>query len=488
MIHFMKPAKIYLLLCSLAVLYGCATSPDSKLADVSAAPAPTQQGEVRKPVSARDISTEWWVLFKSPPLSELIQRAFKANPDTGTTRATLLRIQENSVIQHGYFYPGAGAASLPMRKIPVAKGCNASGRQGKGRDIYNLCSSQLTVGYAQEVLDTNPAKATPIQTEMQQKAAHFTLSSNVVAAAIQESSLRAQIGAQLYIVGLNRQELEIVHNQFKLGYVSEDDVTQRELNAALAQQALVPLQQQFEQTRNLLLALTGNEPDPDRDSEDAFALDELNLPRELPQSLPSKLVEQRPDVRVAEAELKSVGARYGLKVIYTLPLFTVTGATGGVTSSPTWMLEDGGSFFDMNENVAQYIYGANAVRSRSRTAQQALNRAATQYRNVVMTALHDLADTLKVIRSDTRVLDEVAQTALSASKTGESVRKNYEAGSVDFQSLRTAQRNEQLANIKLAQAQANWMGVSVALLQALGGRWWTNAETDDTAAKQPLVN
>lgn len=484
----MKPARTYLLLCSLAVLYGCATSPDSKLPEASAAAAPAQQGDARKLVSARDISTEWWVLFKSPQISELIKRAFKANPDTGTAQATLLRIQEHSVIQHGYFYPGMGAAGLTRRNFPAGKGCNASGQQGKARDIYNLCSPQLTVGYAPEVLDINPAKATPIQTEMQQKAAYFTLSSNVVAAAIQESALRAQIGAQLNIVGLNRQELEIVHNQFKLGYVTEDEVTQRELNAALAQHALVPLQEQFEQTRDLLLALTGNEPDPDRDGEDAFALDELNLPKELPQSLPSKLVEQRPDVRIAEAELNSLGARYGLKVINTLPLFTVTGATGGATSSPTWMFRDGGRFFDMSENVAQYIYGENAVRSRSRTAQQALNRAATQYRYVVMAALHDLADTLKVIQSDARVLDEVAQTAQSASKTGELARKNYEAGSVDFQSLRTAQRNEQLANIKLAQAQANWMGDSVALLQALGGRWWNIAETDNTAAKQPLVD
>ena len=473
--------KLPVLLCSLVVLCGCATSPDVKSSD---APVITQEAvtplvppvEPRKLVSAHDITAEWWVLFRSPQISEHVNRAFTANPNTQAAQATLRRVQENAIIRQGFLYSRTGAGNLSLQGTP--------GQQGGGQAYYSLHVAQLIVGYVPEVLATNRGSAEPTQNqaETQQEAAYFTLSSNVVAAAIQESSLRAQIEAQLNIIGLNRQALEIVHNQFKLGYVSEQDVRQRELDAAHAQQALVPLQQQLEQTSDLLQMLEGNAPHADADTEDAFRLEGLHLSKDLPQSLSSKLVEQRPDVRAAEDQLRSAGAQYGVDVVNILPRFTISGATGGAAA---WMLRDGGRFFDLNGNVAQFIFGANALHSKSRAAQQALNKASVQYRSVVMAALQDVADTLNIIQADVRVLDAAVQAAQAAGEAGELTRKRYEAGSVDFPTMRIAQQNEQLATISLAQAQANRLGDAAVLFQALGGRWWKLEETDKAKAKLP---
>ena len=473
--------KIPLLLWFVAVLSGCATAQDIKTSDAPVATqdvtAQVQQAEPRKLVSAHDISSEWWVLFRSPQISEHVNRTFKANPTTEAAQAMLRRAQENSVIRQGLLYSRGG--NPPLQSSP--------GPQGGGQAYYNLHVAQLTVGYVPEVLVGNrgSADSTQIQAETQQEAAFFTLSSNVVAAAIQEASLRAQVEAQLNIIGLNRQALEIVHNQFKLGYVSEQDVTQRELDAAHAQQALVPLQQQLEQTRDLLHMLADNLPDPDADTEDAFKLDELRLSKELPLSLSSKLVEQRPDVRAAEAQLRSAGAQYGVDIVNTLPRFTITAATGGPAASPAWMLRDGGKFFDSNGNGIQFIFGSNALRSKSHAAQQALSKAGAQYRNVVIAALQDVADTLSIIQADVRALEAATQSAQSAGEAAEQTRKRYEAGSVDFPTMRVAQQSEQSAIISLAQAQANRLGDAAALFQALGGRWWKLDETDKTKAKQP---
>ena len=480
MLHSIESRKIPVLLCSLAVLCGCAAGPDIRSSD---APPTTQDNataqvqEPRKLVSGHDISSEWWVLFRSPQISEHINRAFKANSNTEAAQATMRRAQENAVIHQGFLYSRGG--NLPLQ--------NSSGQQGTGEAYYNLHIAQLTVGYVPEVLGTSRGspESVQIQAETQQEAAFFTLSSNVVAAAIQESALRAQIEAQLNIIGLNRQALEIVHNQFKLGYVSEQEVTQRELDAAHAQQALVPLQQQLEQTRDLLHMLAGNLPDPDADTEDAFRLEELRLSKELPLSLSSKLVEQRPDVRAAEAQLRSAAAQYGADIVNTLPRFTITAATGGPAASPAWMLRDGGRLFDLNGNGVQSIFGTNALRSKSRAAQQALNKVAVQYRNVVMAALQDVADTLYVIQADVRALDAAAQATQSAGEAAELTRKRYEAGSVDFPTMRLAQQNEQLATINLAQSQANRLGDAAALFQALGGRWWKLDEADKAKAKLP---
>lgn len=478
MLHLIESTKIPVLLCSLAMLCGCAAGPDIKSADapVSAQDNATPQApEPRKLVSAHDISVEWWVLFRSPQISEHVNRAFKANPNTEAAQATMRRAQENTVVRQGLLYSLNG--NPPLQSSP--------GAQGGGQPPYNLHIAQLTVGYAPEMLVANRGSADSTQAETQQEAAFFTLSSNVVVAAIQEASLRAQIEAQLNIIGLNRQALEIVHNQFKLGYVTEQEVTQRELDAAHAQQALVPLQLQLDQTRDLLHMLAGNLPDPDADTEDAFKLEELRLSKELPLSLSSKLVEQRPDVRAAEAQLRIAAAQNGADIVNTFPRFTITAATGGPSASPTWMLRDGGRFFDQNGNAAQYVFGANALRAKSRAAQQALNKAAAQYRGVVMGALQDVVDALSIIQSDVRALDADVQAAKSAGETAELTRKRYEAGSVDFPTMRVAQQNEQLALINLAQAQANRLGDAAALFQALGGRWWKLDETDKAKAKQP---
>jgi outer membrane protein TolC len=231
--------------------------------------------------------------------------------------------------------------------------------------------------------------------------------------------------------------------------------------------------------------LADNLPDPDADTEDAFKLDELRLSKELPLSLSSKLVEQRPDVRAAESQLRSAGAQYGVDIVNTLPRFTITAATGGPAASPAWMLRDGGKFFDSNGNGIQFIFGSNALRSKSHAAQQALSKAGAQYRNVVIAALQDVADTLSIIQADVRALEAATQSAQSAGEAAEQTRKRYEAGSVDFPTMRVAQQSEQSAIISLAQAQANRLGDAAALFQALGGRWWKLDETDKTKAKQP---
>ena len=460
-------------------------------------------GDAQKFDPSLEISAEWWKVFQSPQLDALIKRAFKANPSVEAAQASLRQAQEYTKAQQGFFYPTVGASYSPSRnKLAGNMGGNSPGQQGNGTVIqtytnpagpkyngpayYDFHIAQLTVGFVPDVFGANrrQVESAQAQTEiqrMQLEATYITLASNVVAAAIQEASLRAQIEARLNIVGLNRQALEIVRNQLKLGYVSEMDVTQQEMTAALAQQELVPLQLQLDQTRDLLRVLVGNTPD--QDIEETFALGDLHLPKALPLSLPSRLVEQRPDVRIAEAELHYASAQYGVSIANTMPQFAISGAIGGMASSPTWMFRTGGGFFDLTGNVAQTIFDGGTLRSLSRAAQQGLNQASAQYRGVVMSALQDVADTLHVIQSDAQALKAAAAAAQAASKMGELTRKQYEAGAVDFPSLLVVQQNEQLALINQIQAQTNRLGDTAALFQALGGGWWNQEAQDKAGAK-----
>lgn len=504
-------------LCLLVALGGCAAGPDFKrpeapVATGYAAPAATRQtdssnslhGEAQKFIATQDIPFEWWTLFQSPQLDALIKRAFKANPNIEAAQAAVRQAQEFTAAQQGFFYPTVSASYSPSRNMLAGNmGGNSPGVQGNGTVIqtysnpagpkfngpayYNFHVAQLTVGYVPDVFGANRRRVESLQAQadaqrLQLEATYITLASNVVAAAIQEASLRAQIAAQLRIVSLNEEALKILRKRLELGDVSAMDVAQQESNLALSRQALAPLQQQLEQTRNLLRVLAGNTPDVDVEA--TFTLESLHLPQELPLSLPSKMVEQRPDVRIAEAQLHDASAQYGVTVANTLPQFAITGALGGMASSPTWMFRNGGGFFDLTGNIAQTIFDGGTLRAQSRAAQEALNQSAAQYRSVVMIALQNVADALYVIQSDAQALKAAAASVRAVSGMSALTRKQYDAGYVDYQTLLAAQQNEQFATINLVRAQTNRLGDTAALFQALGGGWWNREQMNTAEAKQ----
>ncbi len=364
---------------------------------------------------------------------------------------------------------------------------NAPGLQGNGENIssippnpvyYNFHVAQLTVGYVPDVFGLNRRQVESAQAEvnaqkLQLEAAYITLASNVVAAAIQEASLRAQLAAMGKIVDSEKETLTILRSQLKLGYVSGMEVAAQESALASAEQSAIPLRKQLEQTRDLIRALAGNFPD--EDVEDKFELASLHLPQELPLSLPSKIVEQRPDVRAAEEQLHYASAQAGVAIANTLPQFAVTAAIGGMASDPSWMFRRGGGFFDLTGNVAYTIFDGGTLRAKSRAAQQALIQAGAEYRSTVITALQNVADTLHIIQSDAEAL-KAADTSEQAARTAVVLtRKQYEVGYVNYQTLLAAEQNEQLAVINLIQAQTNRLGDTAALYQALGGGWWNHA-------------
>ncbi|HET7832633.1 MAG TPA: efflux transporter outer membrane subunit [Gallionella sp.] len=499
-----------MLLLLLLALAGCAAGPDFKRpaapAAASYAPQPMPKATAVAPVpaggiqqfdSARDIPFDWWTLFRSPQLNALIERAFKANPTIESAQAALRQAQENVVAQQGFFYPTIGVSYAPSRtKLAGNMGGNSPGVQGNGTIIqtysnpagpapfnapvyYNFHVAQLTVGYVPDVFGANrrQVEAAEAQAEAQTfqlEATYITLASNVVAAALQEASLRAQITAVTRVVAINRENLEIMRKQLELGFVAPLDVTAQEAALAQAEQALPPLRKQLEQTRDLIRALAGNLPN--EDVPETFELAGLQLPQELPLSLPSRIVEQRPDVRAAEAQLHAASAQYGVAIANTLPQFAVTGAVGGMASSPDWMFRSGGGFFNLVGNISQIIFDGGTLRARSRAAEQALLQAGADYRNTVIMALQNVADTLHAIEADAETLKAAAASEQSTRSVLDLTRKQYELGYVSYQNLLAAEQSYQLSSLSLVQAQSTRLGDTAVLYQALGGGWWNRTQ------------
>ncbi len=456
--------------------------------------APVQGGEPQHYMSGRDIPFEWWELFRSPALNSLIEKAFKANPTIPAAQAALAQARELVYAQQGFYFPSVGATYQAERHEIAGNLTNdqAPGVQGNGDNLlaprqtpgvppyteplyYSFQTAELTVGFVPDVFGGNRRQVESLaaQTELQRfalEASYITLASNVAAAAIQEASLRAQIRATREIIDDEEKALNILRDQFRLGQAMRIDVAAQETALAQAQATLPPLQLQFEQGRDLIRALVGNLPN--QDVPETFELDDLHLPPELPISIPSKIIEQRPDVRAAAAQLHVANAQVGVAVAAMLPQFSITGSYGGNADQFSWMFRHGGPFWNLVGDVTQPLFEGGTLLHRKRAADQALKQAAAQYQSAVITAYQNVADTLHATLSDAEALAADVEAEKAAKVTYDLTRRQMQAGYVNTLILLTAEMAYDQALLSRVQAQATRYADTVALFQALGGGWW----------------
>lgn len=429
-------------------------------------------GEAQRFVGGQDIAGDWWTVFHSQPLTDLIEQSLRANPNLKAAQAALAVARENALAQKGAYYPGVATGFSASRQktsnviapIPNSNAFN-----------FSLYTPDVNVSYVPDVFGLNRRTVESLTAQEQQArfalaAAHITLSSNVAAAAIQEASLRAQIDATRELITINTNMLEVLRNQFARGYASRLDVAAQESQLAQVTATLPPLLKQLAQQRDLLAALSGGFPN--QDVPEKFEFSGLQLPRDLPVSLPSQLVEQRPDVRQAEENLHSASAQIGVAKANRLPAFTLTADTGSMALLFGQIFQTGNGFRALAAGITQPVFDGGTLLHRERAARAAYAQADEQYRATVLTAFQNVADTLNALQQDADALKATAAAKDAAATTLDLAKKQYQAGYANYLSLLNAEQTYQQAVINLAQAQANRYADTAALFQALGGGWW----------------
>jgi NodT family efflux transporter outer membrane factor (OMF) lipoprotein len=433
-------------------------------------------GQAQHLVEGHDISGEWWTLFHSKPLNDLIERSLKANPDLKVAQAALIVARENMLAQRGAYYPsvsGGLSASRAKTSADISPATNTSALN------YSLYTPQVSVSYVPDVFGLNRRTVESLQAQEQQArfalaATHITLTSNVAAAAIQEAQLRGQIDATHELVTINTNMLQILRDQYAKGYASELDVAAEESQLAQVAATLPPLLKQLAQQRDLLAALSGGFPN--QDLTEKFELSSLQLPQELPVSLPSQLVEQRPDVRQAEENLHSASAQIGIARANRLPSLALTANAGSMAVVLGHLFSGGNGFWDVAAGVTQPIFDGGTLKHRERAARAAYTEADEQYRSTVLTAFQNVADTLNALQQDADALKAAAAAKDAASVTLDLTKKQLEAGYANYLALLSAEQAYQQALINLVQAQSNRYADTAALFQALGGGWWNRTD------------
>ena len=433
-------------------------------------------GETQHLVEARDIPGEWWSLFHSKPLDDLIERALKANPDLKAAQAALLVARENVLVQRGAYYPSISAgfsASHAKSSSEISPVTNTTAL------TYSLYTPQVSVSFVPDVFGLNHRTVESLKAQQEQArfalaATHITLSSNIVAAAIQEASVRGQIDATNELIKINMDMLEILRNQFAKGYVGRLDVAAQEAQLAQVKATLPPLLKQLAQQRDLLAVLSGSFPN--QDLPEKFDFSSLQLPPELPLSLPSQLVEQRPDVRQAEENWHSACALIGVARANRLPSFTLSADAGGMATIFSHLFNSGTGFWDVAGGVTQPVFEGGTLMHRERAARAAYEQAAEQYRSTVLTAFQNVADTLHALQEDADGLKAAAAAKDAAGVTLDLAKKQYQTGYVNYLGLLSAEMTYQQALINLVEAQSNRYADTAALFQALGGGWWNRPD------------
>jgi NodT family efflux transporter outer membrane factor (OMF) lipoprotein len=491
-LHLLLPA-----LCTLPWLAGCAVGPDfhppaaPQDAGYSRGPLPSGTsatamagGEAQRFVPGGDLSGAWWTLFRSPPLTALVDQALQANPDIQAAQAALRQANENVYAGQGALFPKLGVNAQVQRE----RLSGAEFGQPNLSTTLTLTTAGVNVSYAPDVFGGVRRQVESLQAQAQYQrfqleATYLTLTSNLVVAAVQEASLRGQIAATRDILRLENDQLRLVQRQFELGGAAKSDVLSQQATLSAAAATLPPLEKQLGQTRDQLTALLGRFPNQEPLVQ--FQLADLHLPLHLPVSLPSQLVAQRPDIRAAEATLHAASANVGVAIANQLPQFSITGQYGTAALGFTNLFTPATAVWSIAGGITQTLFDAGTLLHRKRAAVAAFDQAAAQYRSTVIKAFQNVADALRALRADADALRAEAAAAQAAAASLRLARDQFHFGAITYITLDNAERSYQQAHINLVQAQANRFADTAALFQALGGGWWHRQDVSPGAVGTP---
>jgi len=466
------------------LLTGCAVGPDflhpaapeiirytrEPLTTTSA--ADIASGQTQHFVVGRDIPQEWWKLFRSPGLNALIERSLQNNPNLQSALATLRAAREAVAAQKGKYFPLVEANFNPTRQQTAAP---ISPVLGSASNPFNLVTAQVLVSYTFDIWGLNRRTVESLQAladvqNFQVEAAYLSLTSNLAVAAITEASLRGQIEATDQLIAINSKMLDVMQRQLHAGLANGSDVAAQEAALAQARSTLPPLRKALAQQHDLLAALSGGFPsDGPRET---FRLADLHLPVDLPVSLPSQLIEQRPDVLAAEEQLHSASAQIGIATANTLPTFTISANGGYMNTAFAHLLAPQNLFWELAGNATQTVFDAGTLWHQLQGAKDTYQAAAWTYRGAVVDAVQNVTDALRALQSDAEALRAARDFQRAAKTSFDLATQQMQSGNANVLLLLNAQQTYLQATLQVVQAQAARLSDTAALFAALGGGWW----------------
>lgn len=450
---------------------GIANTPDPQPSVTSGSIAAAGTQQQLNPTM--DVPSRWWKLFQSSELDRLVREALSKSPTLGAATARLKQAQEEANARTGATkYPSA-SASISAQREQV--NLSSFGIPFPSPPPFGLLNGSVAVSHALDLFGANRRliEGLNAQAEYQRwelEAARLMIAGNVVAAAIRQAELQSQIDLTRHVLALQQQQLEIIERRVQAGGLAPLNVSQQRTLVEQTRASLPPLDLQLDVVTHQLAVLIGKTP-AEADIR-PISLAELHLPPELPLSLPSTLVRQRPDLRAAEALMHQASANVGVATANLYPQITLSASGGGIGSSFT----NGGPVWSFGGALAQPIFTGGSLRAGQRKAVAAYEEAGTNYQQVLLQAFQQVADSLRAIEHDAKTLQARSEAATQAETTYNIASQRYTSGGISQLSLLDAQRQYLQTQFDHTTSVANQYSDSASLLQALGGGWWNRKQ------------
>ncbi|HTT40289.1 MAG TPA: efflux transporter outer membrane subunit [Burkholderiales bacterium] len=420
------------------------------------------------------IAAEWWRLFNSSQINALIEEAIADNPSLQAAQASLRQNQDTLRAGYGIFYPQVDAGAGVSRE----KFSGAGFGQTALSNIFTLFTLSATVSYTLDVFggERRALEGLSAQVDYQRYAAlgtYLALSGNIVNTAIAHAAYAAQIQATDELIALEAEQVHIMEAQVTAGTIPYVNLLSVQTQLASTQATLPPLRQRRDQAEHLLATLTGRTPAESAPPQ--IDLADLTLPSDLPVSLPSELVRQRPDILAAEAQLHSASASIGVATAAMFPRFTLNGSVGQASNSANTLLQSSSTIWSIGADITAPLFHGGTLWYQRKAAMEAYQAALASYRQSVLGGLEQVADTLRALEHDAEGVDAQSRAWQAAGEAYKLLRANYQAGLANYLQVLIADAQYHQATILYLQARAQRLQDTTALFVALGGGWWNQA-------------
>lgn len=441
-------------------------------------PQAGNSGKAQYFIAGRDIPAEWWRAFHSPELNNLILTGLANSPTVAAAQAALVQARENVNADIGSaFFPAiTGNLSGEREAINSSSiGVTPTTSGGPAINIFNIYNASVSASYTLDVFGglRRQLEGLVAQEENQRYlllATYLTLTSNIVTTSVTIASQKAQIQATQELINAETRNLAIIQKQFQLGGVSQTNVLAQLSQLEQTRATLPPLEKSLAQSNHALAVFLGKYPSENQLPK--LTLDDLNLPRDLPVSLPSSLVEQRPDILSSGALLHAASAQVGVATANLFPQIQITAGYGWQALSPSTLFAHNTNIWNYGAALTQPLFKGGSLFAQRRAAIAAYNQADAQYRQVVLQAFQNVADSLRAVETDARTLQAQKLAEIATYKSWRMAEKQLRLGGVSYLYVLNAQQLYLQAKINRIQAQAARYNDTAALFQSLGGGWW----------------
>jgi NodT family efflux transporter outer membrane factor (OMF) lipoprotein len=409
---------------------------------------------------------QWWTTYQSDALDALVEEGLGKSPSLAAAQSTLQAAREGLRAQ-------IGQSMLPS----VDAGFSAARERTLGLPILpqetfleNVFAAQVQTSYTFDFFGAAVLADRALARQVQQQAYQLdstrrALAANIVLATINAASLQEQVAATEQLVGLSEQRARQTAARYRLGSASHDEMLAAEQDAANVAATLPALRAQALSVRHAQAVLLGRTPDQ---APPPLPLDTLHLPDQVPVAVPTDLLHQRPDVLAAEAAVRATANEAGAAAASLFPSLTLSASYGRGGFDWSTFTSPAGAIWSAGATLTQPLFHGGALVARKHQYEATHDAAVAQYKQTVLAAFQNVADTLVALDEDGNTLVQAQRAATAAYSVQVDTESRYRLGSTPFYATLTAGQQYQSASVQYVRARAARLADTAALFESMG--------------------